>query len=354
MKIESFVKDNKPRLENYLTEYLNHQKIHSPKDLPYLSETIDLYSHFILNGKMIRGLLILIGATINGDKHSNEAVAMAGAIEIIHSTLLIHDDIMDNDRLRRGNKALFAHYEEKGESARVLNPHLYGQSMAICVGDVGFFLAYELISTHSDNPKTTINLIKMLSRELQYVGAMQMSDVDLGMRQTEPTEEEILSVYRYKTGRYTISLPLTLGAKLTRAPKNLISSLDSYGEDLGILFQLRDDELSIFGGENVTGKPIGSDIRENKKTLIRHLLFKFANERETLILKTIFGNKDIGNKEIEIVKKIFDSSQAKTFLSNKVSLTLNNLHNKIDTMPINTDRQELLHSFTDYIITRNK
>ncbi len=351
MKINDFVSLYKPKIKNALVDYLTDCGSRAPADLPYFLEVVDGFRRFAPDGKLFRGLLVIIGSVLTGQRITQDSLNIAVAVEIIHSTLLIHDDIMDNDNLRRGKKALFAEYEEKGRLRKTTDPKLYGQSMAICAGDIGFFLSYELMSAVRSGG---YDIMRILSRELQYVGAMQMGDVDFGMRDFEPTEEEIISVYRYKTGRYTISLPLILGAKLAQAPDSLISKLDTFGEELGILFQIRDDELSLFGDEAVTGKPIGSDIRENKKTLLRHLLFKHATNSELQFLKHLFGNKSITDEDMKKFRNLYEKSEASKILRDKINTSLRSLHLKIDGMEVGVEWRELLHTFTDYIVVREK
>jgi geranylgeranyl diphosphate synthase type I len=137
------------------------------------------------------------------------------------------------------------------------------------------------------------------------VGVAQMQDVANGAIKPvstnpfrdapcEPREEDILTLYRYKTGRYTFSLPLALGATLAGAADETRTALEEAGEDLGILFQLKDDELGLFADEAELGKPVGADIREDKKTLYRLRLFEKADEPAAARLRSMFGNREPG------------------------------------------------------------
>ena len=354
MDIVTYINKNRPLLAKHIDDYLKKIYTQSPSDLVYFSRVIDSFRAFVPEGKLFRGLQVMMGYQINGGELGTTIFDVATAVELIHSTLLIHDDIMDNDMLRRGKKALFAEFTEQGQTAKVSNALLYGQSMAICAGDIGFFLAYELIAGSRYEPKILLQTLRNMSRELQYVGAMQMSDVDLGMLAREPSEDEIISVYRFKTGRYTIAMPLVLGAQLAHAPDALVSQFDVFGEELGILFQMRDDELSLFGDEQVTGKPVGSDIRENKKTLIRHLLFKHADPSEITALRSIFGKFNLHGEDIRTVQNIYSNSTARKILQERSRKMLTSLHMQIDKMAITSGWQTLLHTFTDYIVERNK
>jgi geranylgeranyl diphosphate synthase type I len=111
---------------------------------------------------------------------------------------------------------------------------------------------------------------------------------------------DILDLYRKKTGRYTFSLPLAIGAFLAGAENT--ERLSEAGEYMGILFQLKDDELGIFASEAVLGKPIGADIRENKKTVYREHLFALSDSETRQKLKAIFGNQHLEHSDLEFVR----------------------------------------------------
>src|SRR6185437_3870747 len=128
-----------------------------------------------------------------------------------------------------------------------------------------------------------------------------------GYTQNIVTQEEIEQVYRYKTARYTFSLPLMLGALLAQKDATIIQQLENFGEKIGTLFQLKDDDISLFGKEETTGKPEGSDIRENKKTLHRHYLFQYASSEEKQQLQTLFGKQNLTKNDIAYVRELFNT-----------------------------------------------
>jgi len=234
-------------------------------------DVCDRFLEFISQGKMLRGSLLFASYALFTQKESKDVVLAAAAIELFQSSLIVHDDIMDGDTMRRGKPTIWMQYG----GVRV------GEGMAICFGDIGFFLAYELLSNIHSEEVTTL-----FSKELSSVVLAQMQDVSSGFSEREPTKEEIITLYRYKTGRYTFSLPLMTGAILAKQNKILITQLEKIGELLGILFQLKDDELGLFGDEKETGKPLGSDIRENKKTVHRLFLLQKLSEHPTPVHTT--------------------------------------------------------------------
>lgn len=226
-------------------------------------------------GKLIRGALVpftaaLIADPANGMETTAEfrdaAAVQAGvAMELMQSFLLIHDDIMDQDDVRRGGPAVHAQYRELQHSPQ------YGISMGICAGDIAAFLAVQQIAQLPVPAELIQRLIALFSREIITVGLAQMQDVHHGYVQ-DASLSAVMQVYTYKTGRYTFSLPMMTGAMIAGASEDQIAVLAAMGEHLGRIFQIRDDQLGLFGESEVIGKPAGSDVRENKKTIFRELL----------------------------------------------------------------------------------
>ncbi len=233
-------------------------------------ELLDKLVDYTSDGKMIRGALVLLGGGLYGRKPDLVLMRAAAALELTQSFLLIHDDIMDQDDLRRGKPSIHAAYRDasglSGPSAARL-----GAAMGICTGDVAAMLALSAANgaaAEAGVPQLGVRF----AREIASVGLAQMDDVRFGLTSADPDEAEIERVYRFKTGRYTFSLPLLFGAGVAGADEAAIEALASAGEELGIGFQLRDDEIGAFGDSEETGKPSGADLRENKKTILRRMI----------------------------------------------------------------------------------
>jgi geranylgeranyl diphosphate synthase, type I len=283
------------------------------------AEKIDEFSS---RGKMLRGNMVRLGYELSkGTPPSGDderCVDLAGAaMELFQSGLLVHDDIMDRDRVRRGSPTVHVGYETALESGGYDDPPHNGASLGICSGDLAFFAAFRVLATLPTDASTSRALMSIASRELSLVGVAQMQDVANGAIKPdsanpfrdaacEPLEEDILKLYRYKTGRYTFSLPLALGATLAGAGDETRTALEEAGEDLGILFQLKDDELGLFADEAELGKPVGADIREDKKTLYRLRLFEKADHKTADRLRSMFGNHEPGMIDAGFVRSTIE------------------------------------------------
>lgn len=262
---------------------------------------------FARRGKMIRGGLALLACNMYGGGETAEgkraALRLAACMELLHSGLLVHDDIMDDDRLRRGELSIYAQYEEEALGLGVAAPARFGTAVGICAGDVAFFLALEELASIGCRADRRASLVQLAGRELALVGVGQMQDVILGATRRWPSRSEVLSICTYKTARYSFSLPLMAGALLAGRSSSSLAALERFGELLGTVFQLRDDDLGIYGEERETGKPVGADIREGKKTLLAVELLRRARGSERQELARLFGGRKISKDDVEKVRE---------------------------------------------------
>ena len=223
----------KKEVDAFLAGFLSPKHKDFARVNPWGPDALEKISGVVSGGKTIRGSLVLLTHDLLGGNVKNDALRVAAAYELIQTGLVVHDDIMDHDDMRRGHPAMHVQYKS--------------EAMAMCVGDICFFLAQELLSDTS--------VAKISAVIFQEVGLAQMEDV----AGSTLTRERILSLYKYKTARYSFSLPMMAGATLARADKKTIDLMEQLGESMGILFQMQNDTLNIPG-----------DTREGKKTLVRY------------------------------------------------------------------------------------
>jgi geranylgeranyl diphosphate synthase type I len=259
---------------------------------------------------------------------------------------------MDQDRLRRGGKTIFAQYEDYAKSKKLTRPKLIGQNLGICVGDIGFFLAIDLINKTSISQQKKEKILRVISEEYILVILGQMQDVILGAKRKDPSEEEILQVYRLKTARYTFSLPLLLGAMLAKLPLNIQEQLVEIGEDLGILYQIKDDELNIFGRQKIIGKSIGSDISENKKTILRYYLFKQVSKGQRMDIRKFFG-KSLSTSDINKIRQLIIKSGTLKKLEDVMRGFEIKVKNKINALQLPQEYKDTLVELLEFVKSRN-
>lgn len=193
---------------------------------PALLPLIDKFIESCQGGKRIRGNLVLLGYKIGNRQQATgkDIVKVAAAYEIMHSSILAHDDIIDQSLTRRGQPSLYK---------------AVGIAQAITLADLGFFLAIKIIA-ESNFPEKN-EALKLFSKTMVDTAIGQMLDIQKGLpagRQGDPA-----TIRKLKTARYTVVGPLQLGAVLAGASVNLLDQLDQFGENLGIAFQIKDDIL---------------------------------------------------------------------------------------------------------------
>lgn len=347
---KSYLDDARSEISNHLSSYCKTKKAETLPAIFKEQGLIDSLEQFALRGKLIRGTLFLLIVESLGVKRDNAILDMACAIELMHSALLIQDDIIDRDKTRRGAKTIFAYHEEEGERLGALDPYHYGISTAIMVGDVAFFFAFDLLTSYQDTKLGA--LLRFYAHEVYLVCLAESADSLFGQTKREPSREDIYAVYTYKTARYTFSLPFEMASIVGGASDKTRKSLATMGEMIGIIFQLKDDEIGLFGDAEIIGKPVGSDVRENKKTIIRHLLYEAANDSDRKILDSCFGNNDAGVSEVEKVKELYVQYKIGETINAEIESIMNTVWPLYESLEINQSEKLLLKELLEFNLRR--
>ena len=308
LRMKEFFALRRKAIYKYLEDFLHHRagELAAINPLgPVAAERLLDYSR---EGKMIRGGLAGLGQGLFAGQVDEEADKLGAVMELFQSALLIHDDIMDRDLLRRGKPAMHVQFAEdlKGENAS--DAGRTGESLGICVGDISFFLGCEILSSIRVPPEVLGKLMTLCSREMAGVGLGQMQDIRAGVLPEPPSEEEVLSLYVHKTGRYTFSMPLMAGALIGGGDEKSLESLSRLGELLGIIFQVRDDELGLFGKQQEIGKPVGTDLNEGKQTIFYVKLLNRLNGPEKERITRLVGASEVGPDDMRFVREKLETS----------------------------------------------
>ncbi len=250
----------KPKIDRCLKLYLMSLRA-VYHDHSWSKDALDRIAAFAVRGKSVRGSLVVYAFNLFQKDIPQSVWDTACAIELLHAGLLIHDDIMDRDTIRRGMPTLHSQYEQLAAVQKGSEISHFGLSQAINIADFCYFLGYDLLCSAGSA------VMHAVSSELARVTLAQMQDVAGGHLPVAYDKDVVLNLYRYKTARYTFSLPLRVGATLANADAHILVSLERLGECLGLLYQIRDDELNEGGDTEVTGKSVGTDRENGKQTL---------------------------------------------------------------------------------------
>ncbi len=188
------------------------------------------------------------------------------SLELLQCCALVHDDVMDRSGTRRGRPTAHEAFAARHRRSRWSgSARHYGDCTAILVGDLALAWADDALVT-AGLPAAAL---QRAWRPWQEMRTETMAGQHLDLLATacrEGSLEGALRVAALKTAAYTVERPLHLGAALAGAPADVVDCLRVFGRDIGVAFQLRDDLIGMFGDSTVTGKPVGEDLREGKRT----------------------------------------------------------------------------------------
>lgn len=352
MDAKDYLKDYIKKTAPILKKIFREKEKEAKKISPVTAEMMRIYPDF-MGGKNIRGSLTKLGYECFGGKDEKAILEASLMIEITHTFVLIHDDIMDQDALRRNLPTIHLQYDRlhqkrypKGDSKH------YGTCMAIDLGDAGFVIA-NLILADSQFPAEIIKKVLRKFHQVLLVTAFGQA-IDVTYEDLkEVTEEHVMSVHRYKTADYTITGPLQYGALFAGASEKEVEKIEKYGLPVGIAFQLRDDELGIFSEEKKLGKPVGSDIRENKNTLLHIKALEWAGPKDKIFLESAYGNRNLTKEEVGKVRKITIKTGALAY-SQKLSRQLVERGKKfVSQITKDSELQDTLRKMADFMIERD-
>jgi geranylgeranyl diphosphate synthase type I len=202
------------------------------------------------------------------------------------------------------------------------------------------------------DPRNKKNILLLWSQELVSVGLAQMQDIYLSTPKAFAGEEDIIELYRLKTARYTYSLPLMTGALAASQNQNTIHKLEKIGENFGIIFQIKDDEIDLFGTESNTGKPVGTDIKENKRTLLSLYLSELVRNGDRDSLRAIYNRMELSSSDIAQIKEIAERSGVLEKLHQKILDIKKKTEILISSLDIEEGFKNSLHQIILYNIER--
>ncbi len=354
----TYLSEKKSQIKDLLGSFLSPLRQDASRINAWGPDSLDRLQEYLYRGKMIRGALVSFGHEMCGGMKTPQALQIGAAMELFQAAFLIHDDIMDRDLFRRGKPSIHAQYRDllKSRFETSINPQLdhLADSLGICVGDVALFLAFELLGSIDASLSILQSLLKLFTRELLYVGFAQMEDVYYGGIEDSPEEEQILSLYKYKTGRYTFSLPLMAGGILAEAPASILNTLSYLGERMGILFQLKDDELGLFGDTEELGKPIGSDVISDKKTLYRYYLFQTVKGEDRKQVEELFGAAYLQKEDLLFLRSLVKETKVHERIGGLMDQMEQDARNIIQQLDVDPIWKERLLELVEYNRNRVK
>ncbi|MFT0847960.1 polyprenyl synthetase family protein [Actinomycetaceae bacterium L2_0104] len=280
------------------------------------AEMLEPARALLSGGKRTRASLLWAGYRCATDSDGAPAVRAGAALELYHASALVHDDVVDDSETRRGLPAAHTAFSARHSSRRWLGSAAeFGHAGAIVLGDL--LLSQASVEFHDATrivePEAGSLALEQFLKMTVEVAFGQYLDIRAEHQPLVDTSEAIesaLGVLRHKSASYSVEFPLAIGALLGGGSLELAAQLRQVGQPLGEAFQMRDDELGVFGDPELTGKPACGDIAEGKRTVLLALTRELSAPADRQWLDARLGQK-VSDDDVVGIRRIVEESGAR-------------------------------------------
>ena len=333
-------------------------------DNKFVLEAIEELIRMNSDGKYLRAALIALGY-ISNNGEDDKFLPLSLAYETFQTSILIHDDIIDNADLRRGKITIpksyekrFDIYDKKKEGFEARKKHI-ADSLGVCIGDLGFYFASKIVINNYYDDKNFKRILDLYNKIVTNTIKGEIIDVLLPFEEQYNNdnitkEDSIMEIYRLKTAWYSIIGPFALGMVLSDVEDEKVCEMEDVLYNLGIAFQIKDDILGIYGNESEIGKSASSDISEFKQTILYSYV---ANKNPKLLIELdkYYGKENLSSEDINAVKDIFYKSGAKEYSISMMESMFEKSRDKLSKIDfIDEKYKNILNGFITYLNLRTK
>ena len=319
-------------LKNHLSEKINkvetliQQKLKSDVDL------IEKMSnhHLSSGGKRLRALLTLGSAKLTGFNEQVRDINLAACVELIHSATLLHDDVIDESKLRRGSQTTNS---------------IWGNQSSILVGDYLLSRCFEMMVEDGD-----LEILKLLSSTSAKIAQGEVMQLQ-HKGEADLLEETYIDIINLKTASL-FSASTKTGAYLSKSNEKEKKALESYGKNLGLAFQIADDALDYYAKEKLFGKEIGKDFFEGKVTLPLISIFQKGNDKEKSYLSEIMKKEKRTEGDFNQILTLINKYKAVESTFKKAEYFVNVSYDALAIFP-DTDDKRILQNLTSFSLNRS-
>ena len=345
------------QLDRALSQWLDAKReeaiaLGSPETLELIDGVGQLATQ---GGKRLRPALVYYTYRACGGAADEEVLPLALSTELLHTYLLIHDDIMDHAEFRRGLPAAHVRFSDAHRAHGFHgDADDFGRSAAILLGDLAQSWAVELACRVSTGRAPGGGeLARCFSAMCQEVIGGQYLELQVAQRRAA-TEEELLRVLRLKSGRYTAERPIQLGALLAGAPPEVLAELSRYGAAVGEAFQLQDDLLGMFGDPETVGKPVDADLKEGKFTFLIHHALARATPEQRLTLDAALGNPEATPEQTAAARRVLAETGAREAVAAMIGERLRSAREALAAIDLRPEGHLFLAGLIDYLWEREQ
>ncbi|SDE95713.1 geranylgeranyl diphosphate synthase, type I [Blastococcus fimeti] len=285
-------------------------------------------------------------------EHEDAVLRAVSALEFVHASALVHDDVMDGATTRRGRPATHIGFATRhGAHALTGDGELFGTGAAILVGDLALVWSDEMLRRSGISEGALSRARVVWDTMRTEVTAGQYLDL-LRAAGGLPGPEGALTVARYKSAGYTVQRPLQLGVAIAGAGPDVVEATTAIGLPLGEAFQLRDDVLGVFGDPAVTGKSADDDLREGKQTLLIALAEEAADSAGRRLLADLLGNTAAREEDFEALRGLIESTGARDRVEERIADGTARARSAIADAPLADDAKAALDALAVAATTR--
>jgi geranylgeranyl diphosphate synthase, type I len=308
----------------------------------------DAVTDLLAGGKRLRAAFCYWGWRACGGSDEPGIITAAAALELLHASALVHDDVMDASDIRRGQPAVHKRFAARHADSRWLGqPDRFGDGAAILIGDLLLAWTDEMLRSSGLPAEAVRRGLAVLDGMRTELLAGQFLDL-LAQASGRSCVRDALRVVTYKSARYTVERPLQLGLALhgdggrggTVAAAS--AAFTGYGIPLGIAFQLRDDVLGVFGDPAQTGKPVADDLREGKRTVMLALTRERASPAQAQVLDRCIGDPELTQPAARQVREVITSTGALAECEQMISVNVKEALAALDGAPITAESRSAL------------
>lgn len=309
---KSAIKAHKRAIDVDIAQYVEYLQESTAEQYTEASQqALNAYcSTLTRGGKRLRGALVIEGYRMSGGTNEAMIIQAARAIEMIHASMLVIDDVQDRSELRRGGPTAHVQLER-----RFKDRHL-AETLAINSALLGVHGAMTILANLDAPAELRSNVLSILNRTLVITIHGQIAD-PVNQLSTELTEAEVTKMQEWKTATYTILNPLHVGMVLAGAGCEVTDGVTPYAQAVGQAFQITDDIIGTFGDSTKTGKNSMDDIREGKRTLLIFHALKHASKEDKAFLMECLGNPQLSEENFARCKAIMEELGSREYAQEK-------------------------------------
>ena len=331
-----------------LDDFIGRQRASLTAISQDLGPCADAVTDLLAGGKRLRAAFCYWGWRACGGADGPSIFAAAAALELLHASALVHDDVMDASDTRRGQPSVHNRFAASHQAAGWRGPSgRFGAGAAILIGDLLLAWTDEMMRTSGLAPGSVWRGLAVLDAMRTEVFAGQFLDL-VGQASASSAARSALRVVTYKSAKYTVERPLQLGAALHAGAargdcgKAIEAAFTGYGIPLGIAFQLRDDILGVFGDPARTGKPVIDDLREGKRTVMLAIARERADRAQSEVIDRRVGDPDLTGSAAERIRAVITGTGALAECEEMIAVNVKQALAALDTAPITSESKSAL------------